>query len=196
MPPIIRLATLDDAAHVQAIYAPYCLTPISFELEPPTVDEMRGRLAKVLGPYPWLLFEDGGEVLGYAYASQHRERPAYRWSADTTVYIQQGRQRRGIGKALYTSLFALLPLQGYVNAFAGVTLPNAASVGLHVALGFQPVGVYRNVGFKCGAWHDVAWYHRPLQSPAGEPSAPRPLQEIHNSDACIDAFQSGLRAVS
>ena len=129
MPPAIRLATLDDAEQVQAIYAPYCHTPISFETDPPTVEQMRGRLAKVLGCYPWLVCEEGGEVLGYAYATRHRERAAYRWSVDTSVYVGQGRQRRGVGRALYTSLFAVLPLQGYVNAYAGVTLPNPASVG-------------------------------------------------------------------
>src|SRR5262249_59355590 len=97
MPPTIRLATPDDAEQVRAIYAPYCETPISFELEPPTVEEMRGRMAKVLGRYPWLVCEQGGEVLGYVYATQHRERAAYRWSVDTTVYVRQGRQRRGPG---------------------------------------------------------------------------------------------------
>src|SRR5215831_5701186 len=108
MPATIRLATPDDAQEVQAIYAPYCHTPISFEMDPPSVAEMRGRLAKVLGQYPWLLCEDGGEVLGYAYATQHRERAAYRWSVDTSVYVRQDRQRRGVGRALYTSLLALL----------------------------------------------------------------------------------------
>jgi phosphinothricin acetyltransferase len=103
MPPAIRLATLDDAEKVRAIYAPYCSTPISFEMDPPSVDEMQGRLAKVLGCYPWLVCEEGGEVLGYAYATQHRERAAYRWSVDSTVYVRQGRQRRGVGRALCAS---------------------------------------------------------------------------------------------
>src|SRR6516162_9535624 len=163
MPPTIRLATPHDAEAVQTIYAPYCHTPISFETEPPGVEEVGRRLAKVLGQYPWLLSEDRGQVLGYAYATQHRERAAYRWSVDTSVYVRQGQQRRGVGRALYTSLLALLPLQGYVNAYAGVTLPNPASVGLHLAMGFAAVGVYRQVGFKFGAWHDVAWFQRPLQ---------------------------------
>jgi phosphinothricin acetyltransferase len=100
--------------------------------------------------------------VGYAYASRHRERAAYQWSVDTTVYVRQGRQRRGVGRALYTALLGVLPLQGYVNAYAGVTLPNPASVGLHTAMGFQPVGTYRRVGWKLGRWHDVAWFQRPL----------------------------------
>jgi L-amino acid N-acyltransferase YncA len=193
MPPTIRLATPDDAEQVQAIYAPYCLTPISFEAEPPSVEEIRGRLAKVLDQYPWLVCEAGGEILGYAYATRHRERAAYRWSVDTTVYIRQGRQRRGVGRALYTSLLTMLPLQGYVNAYAGVTLPNPASVGLHEAMGFQLVGVYRQVGFKCGAWHDVAWFQRPLQPRPGEPPTPSRLEEIQHTAEWLAALRGGLQ---
>ncbi len=193
MPLTIRVATLDDAEQVREIYAPYCFTPISFELEPPSVEEMRGRLEKVLGQYPWLVCEDGGEVQGYAYATQHRERAAYRWSVDTSVYVRQGRQRRGVGRALYTSLLAMLPLQGYVNAYAGVTLPNPASVGLHEATGFQPVGVYERVGYKCGAWYDVAWFQRPLQPRPGEPSLPRRLEEVQHLPECEEALHAGLR---
>jgi phosphinothricin acetyltransferase len=192
MPATIRLATPDDAQEVQAIYAPYCHTPISFEMDPPSVQEMRGRLAKVLGQYPWLLCEDGGEVLGYVYATQHRERAAYRWSVDTAVYVRQGRQRRGVGRALYVSLLAMLPLQGYVNAYAGVTLPNLPSVGLHEAMGFQPVGVYRQVGFKCGAWYDVAWFHRSLQPRPEEPPPPKPLEEVRHTATWMEALSRGV----
>jgi L-amino acid N-acyltransferase YncA len=193
MQPIIRLATPHDAEQVQAIYAPYCFTPISFETEPPGVEEMRGRLVKVLGQYPWLLCEDGEEVLGYAYATHHRERAAYRWSVDTSVYVRQGRQRMGLGRALYTSLFAILPLQGYVNAYAGVTLPNPASVGLHLTMGFQSVGVYQQVGFKCGSWYDVAWYQRPLQPRLDEPPPPKRLDEVRHTPAWEEAVSRGLR---
>jgi phosphinothricin acetyltransferase len=193
MPPTIRLATLADAEQVQAIYAPYCFTPISFELEPPSVEEIRGRLRKILGPYPWLLCEDDGEILGYAYATQHRERAAYLWSVDTSVYVRQGRQRRGVGRALYTSLLAVLPLQGFVSAYAGVTLPNAASVGLHEAMGYQPVGVYRQVGFKYGAWHDVAWFQRSLQPWPAEPPPPKRLAEVQPTAEWQEALGSGLR---
>jgi phosphinothricin acetyltransferase len=193
MPPTIRLATPDDAAQVQAVYAPYCHTPISFEMEPPGVEEVTRRLAKVLGQYPWLVCEEGGEVVGYAYATQHRERAAYRWSVDTSVYVRRGRQRRGAGRALYTSLLAVLPLQGYVNAYAGVTLPNPASVGLHEAMGFRPVGVYQGVGFKCGAWHDVAWYQRPLQPRAADPPPPKRMEEVCPTAAWEEALHAGLR---
>lgn len=190
MAALIRLATPDDAEQVQAIYAPYCSTPISFELEPPSVEEMRGRLTKILGQYPWLVWEEDGAILGYVYAMQHRERAAYLWSVDTAVYVRQGRQRRGVGKRLYTALFEVLPLQGYVNAYAGVTLPNPASVGLHEAMGFQPLGVYRQVGFKCGAWHDVAWFQRPLQPRPVAPTPLKPLAEVRQSAAWQQALAS------
>jgi phosphinothricin acetyltransferase len=192
MPLRIRLATPEDAEQVRAVYAPYCHTPISFEAEPPGVEEMRGRLAKVLALYPWLVCAEGGEVLGYAYATRHRERAAYRWSVDISVYVHQGRQRRGVGRALYTALLGVLPLQGYVNAYAGVTLPNPASVGLHEALGFQAVGVYRQVGFKCGAWHDVAWFQRPLQPRPGEPLPPKRLEEVQHTSEWLAALNQGL----
>ena len=170
---IIRLAASDDAEQVQAIYAPIVRdTAISFEVEPPSVDEMRQRIEKTLVDWPWLVCERGGDVLGYVYAGQHRVRAAYRWSVDVTVYIHERARRRGVGRALYTSLFKLLALQGYSNAYAGITLPNAGSVGLHQGLGFAPVGVYRNVGHKLGGWHDVGWWQlalRPLV-PAPDPA--------------------------
>ncbi len=195
MPPIIRLATPDDAEQIQAIYAPYCFTPISFETDPPSVEEMRRRLEKVLGQYPWLVCVQEGEILGYVYATQHRERLAYRWSVDTTVYVRQERQRRRVGRGLYTSLLALLPLQGYANAYAGVTLPNPASVGLHEGMGFEPLGVYKQVGFKCGSWHDVAWYQRPLQPHPGEPPPPTRLEEVRHTAEWIAALGRGLQVV-
>lgn len=181
MAPQIRLAQIDDASQLQAIYAPYCDTPISFEAEPPTIDEFRGRIEKIIEQYPWLVLQSSGEILGYAYAARHRERAAYRWSVDATVYVKPGQHRRGVGRALYASLFAILPLQGYLNAYAGVTLPNPASVGLHLAMGFQPVGVYRQVGFKMGRWHDVAWYHLPLRAMPDEPAESKPLEEVRRT---------------
>lgn len=162
-------------------------------MDAPSVAEMRDRLAKVLGQYPWLVCADGGAILGYAYASPHRERAAYRWSVDTTVYVRQGSQRRGVGRALYTSLLAVLPLQGIVNAYAGVTLPNPPSVGLHEAMGFQLVGVYRQVGFKCGTWHDVAWFHRPLQLRPDAPPPPKRLEEVRHAAAWQEALRRGLQ---
>ena len=193
---IIRLATVEDAGAVQAIYAPYVRdTTISFELEPPDVEAMCERITKTLARLPWLVSQSGdGTVMGYAYAGLHRERWAYQWSVDVSAYIDPRFHRMGLGRGLYLSLFALLRLQGYYNAFAGVTLPNEASVGLHTALGLQPVGVYRSVGYKFGAWHDVAWFGMPLHAHPAEVAPPRPLAEAIHDPGWPAALQSGLPA--
>jgi L-amino acid N-acyltransferase YncA len=188
----LRLATPDDAAQVQRIYEPYCHTPISFEAVPPSVDEVRQRIIKVLARFPWLVLEHHGVICGYAYAGLHRERAAYAWSVDTSVYVAQDRQGQGIGRALYTSLFELLVLQGYINAYAGVTLPNPASVGLHQAMGFRPVGVYEKVGHKCGVWHDIGWFQRSLQPPPDVPQPPKTQGELCGSPAWQTALRAGL----
>lgn len=165
-----------DAAACAQIYAPFVRdTPISFEEDPPDEAEMRRRIEQISARYPWLVAEDEGTVAGYAYASAHRERAAYRWSADVAVYVDQDRQRRGTGRALYSALLDLLRDQGVRMACAGITLPNPASVGLHQALGFEPVGVYRRIGFKAGTWHDVGWWQRELLAPGdGPPAEPGP----------------------
>ncbi len=175
----IRLATVADAAAVAAIYAPYVRdTAISFETEPPDAAEMGRRIATVGERYPWLVAADAAGLLGYVYAGEHRVRAAYRWDADVAVYLEPRAHRRGIGSALYRQLFALLRAQGYVNAYAGISLPNAASVGLHEALGFEPVGVYRGVGHKHGAWHDVGWWGLRLQPQPAQPAEPVPLPRL------------------
>jgi len=169
----IRLATEEDAEPLLEIYAPFCAgTPISFETEAPTVEEMRQRIKKTLDILPWLVCEAEGHVLGYAYASRHRERAGYRWSVDVSVYVRDGRRGLGIGRALYTSLFVILRLQGFYNILAGITLPNPASVALHEAMGMLPVAVYPAIGFKCGAWHDVGWWQLALGPRAQEPNEP------------------------
>ena len=171
---IIRPVQGQDAAGVAAVYAPNVTdTVISFETEPPDAAEMARRIEATVAAHPWLVCERAGEIVGYAYASSHNGRAAYRWSVNVTVYIDRRLHRSGIGRALYTSLFALLRLQGFYNAYAGITLPNAGSVGLHEAMGFQPVGVYREVGCKFGAWHDVGWWSLELQPrPANQPPVP------------------------
>jgi L-amino acid N-acyltransferase YncA len=176
---MLRLAGDQDAEGVQAIYAPVVEhTAISFEIAPPSVDELRDRMRKTRERYPWLVCLAGDEVGGYVYASQHRERAAYQWGVDVTVYIHERWRRHGIGKFLYAALFSLLQRQGFYTAYAGITLPNAGSVGLHEALGFAPVGVYKNVGYKLGAWHDVGWWQLQLKNDWGEPVPPRPLAAI------------------
>jgi phosphinothricin acetyltransferase len=168
----------EDAAAIAAIYAPSVVeSAISFEVAAPTASEMAERVASVLGYAPWLVCEVEGEVSGYAYASRHRERAAYQWCLDAAVYVSAAHQRAGIGRALYTTLFALAKLQGYYAVHAGVTLPNPASVGLHEALGFQRVGVYPKVGYKQGAWRDVGWWQLELRARRGDPALPLTPEE-------------------
>jgi L-amino acid N-acyltransferase YncA len=189
----IRLATEQDAEDTLAIYAPIVRsTPISFELEPPSVSEMRRRIADTLAYLPWLVCEDRGAMLGYAYASKHRVRAAYQWSVDVSVYVHAPARRAGVGRALYTSLLKMLILQGFYHALAGIALPNPASVGFHEALGFQLVGVYRAVGYKLGAWHDVGWWQLSLQEPSLPPDAPLPLKEVQGSAEWQAALAAGL----
>ena len=168
--PTIRMARLEDAAACAAIYAPYVRdTAISFEIDPPDAADMGRRLAETLGTLPWLVVEEAGRVVGYAYGAPHNRRAAYRFSVDSSVYVDAGARRRGLGRQLYRVLFALLERQGFVAVHAGITLPNAASVALHEGFGFEPVGVYRAVGFKLGAWHDVGWWQRPLYPERTDP---------------------------
>ena len=172
--PRIRVATPEDAAQIAAIYGPIVRrTTISFELEAPTVDEMRTRVVNTLQRLPWLVSLDGdGDVDGYVYASVFRDRPAYQWSVEVTAYVREDVRRSGVGRRLYGVLFEESRRLGYCQAFAGIALPNAASIGLHEALGFTPIGAYRNVGYKFGQWRDVGWWQLTLQQPE-RPEAPR-----------------------
>ena len=177
----IRLATVSDASRIAEIYRPFVKrTPITFEEAVPPAAEMAQRLQETLRRYPWLVCEHGGWVVGYAYATQHRTRASYRWSVDTAVYVDESFHRRRVGHTLYTALFRMLVKQGYVNAFAGITLPNAGSVALHEAMGFQRFGIYRHAGFKLGAWHDVGWWQLELQAPHATPSEPIALDEVQD----------------
>jgi L-amino acid N-acyltransferase YncA len=194
---MIRLATERDAEAVQRIYAPFVLrTAVSFEIEPPSVDEMRSRIVKTLTHLPWLVCEQNGDrennVIGYVYASRHRERPGYAWSVDVAVYIHEEHRRHGVGRALYTSLFQVLRLQGFYNAYAGVALPNPGSVGLHESLGFEPVGVYRAVGYKLGGWHDVGWWQLALRPHSAAPAPPRDIGSVAAGAEWDAAMRSGL----
>ena len=169
----IRLATANDGEAVAAIYRPVVAdTAISFETTLPDREEMIRRIAETLPSYPWLVCDVDGRMAGYAYAARHRVRGAYQWSVDTSVYVAEDQRRRHIGRGLYTSLFAILTAQGYFNAFAGIALPNPASVALHEAMGFEPIGVYRRVGYKLDRWHDVGWWQRTLKQHEESPDVP------------------------
>ena len=180
---LIRHADPDrDAARCAELYAPFVRdTVISLEEEPPDADEFAQRIERISRTHPWLVAEMDGELPGFAYATLHRERAAYRWATDVTVYVDPAYHRRGIARALYTALFDLLVRQGFYVACAGITLPNEASVGLHESLGFAPVGIYQRIGFKFGRWWDVGWWQLELNL-AGEdpPARPRPPAQLQS----------------
>ncbi len=177
----IRVARPEqDGAALARIYGHYVReTVISFEETPPTADEMADRMRRILQRYPYLVYESDGEILGYAYGSEHRARAAYRWSADVSVYVDRAQHRRGIGRALYAELLDLMNRQKFHLAFAGITLPNAGSVGLHERMGFTHVGTYVEVGYKFGSWHDVGWWRLPLGQ-AAPPTDPIPFPSLPN----------------
>jgi L-amino acid N-acyltransferase YncA len=178
----IRLATPDDAGAIAAIYAPFVRdSAISFEWEPPTVDEMRGRIEQTLARFPWLVAIDDDGVIGYAYATSYRTRAAYQWSAEVSVYVDPRAHRRGAASALYDALIALLRLQGYRTLYGVIALPNEASVSFHERKGFEKIGVFRAAGFKHGAWHDVLWMRRGLEQSDAEPEPPIPLPALDPS---------------
>ncbi|MBB5982842.1 GNAT family N-acetyltransferase [Kribbella solani] len=171
---LVRDAMASDAAACAAIYAPYVTgTAITFEIEPPSVAEMAARIAAARKTHAWLVLELDDQVIGYAYAGPMKPRAAYRWSCEVSVYLEQGRRRTGGGRALYEALFDRLAARGYRTAIAGMTLPNPASEGLHKSLGFEPIGTYRNIGWKLDTWHDVAWSQRPLAELPDPPTEPR-----------------------
>ena len=162
---MIRSATEADAAGVLEIYAPIVVeTAISFELSPPTLAEIGERIAQTLERGPWLIAEEEERCLGYAYAEVWRNRAAYQHTSETAVYVAADRQRSGIARLLYRALFEELRLRGKRTLIAGITLPNEASVRFHEAVGFRPVGVFSNVGFKFNRWHDVGFWEHDLDS--------------------------------
>ena len=192
MNPNLRLARPQDAAGIGKIYAPIVRdTPISFELVPPAEEEIAARLTKTLTRFPWLVCTAQGRLLGYAYAGAHSERAAYQWAVNVSVYVHNQARRLGVGKALYDTLFSILRLQGFHRAYAGITLPNAASVGLHESFGFTSVGTYERVGYKHGAWHDVGYWQLTLQSSDGAPALPRPLPDLLVSRELQAELQAG-----
>ncbi len=188
----VRIATEGDAEQIGSIYAPIVRnTTISFEEEPPSADECGRRIQSTLTTHPWLVAESNGDILGYAYASAHSGRAAYRWSADVSVYIADAHRRRGVGHALYTALFRLLEIQGMYNLYAGIALPNPGSIGLHESFGFTPVGIYRNVGYKHGSWIDVGWWERTLREHSLPGSAPFFFPDVCHSYECSQALLAG-----
>ena len=197
MTALIRLATSGDAAAIQQIYCPIVRdTHISFEHTAPTVSEIAARIEATLAQYPWLVCELDGRLAGYAYASAFRARAAYQWTAETTVYIHADFQRRGLSRALYTSLLAVLRQQGYCSAVGVIALPNEGSVRAHETLGFRKVGIFKNVGHKAGAWRNAGWWQLELRAPPKQPRAPRPIAQLAAEDRFDFLMQSGLQYIN
>lgn len=165
----IRFATPDDSPGLLNIYGQYIHTPITFEYSLPTEREFAGRIADVSHSYPYLAGEEDGVFVGYAYAHKFKERAAYQWGAELSVYLDRSALGRGLGKRFYSVLIEILKLQGLRTAYGGVTLPNRASEALHRSLGFEVLGTYHNAGYKNGKWHDVTWFEKPIGEYDAEP---------------------------
>ena len=192
----IRLARRSDADDIARIYRPFVeSTIVSFETEPPAAAQIADRIATTLVRFPWLVCEWDGRIAGYAYATRHRERQAYQWSVDTSAYVSPEQWRRGVGSGLYRSLFGILAAQGFVNAYAGIALPNPASVRLHESVGFRPVGTYRSVGFKLGAWHDVGWWALQISAAGPSPSEPIEMNAIQSRDDWSALLTAGMSTI-
>ena len=182
--PIVNLRAAEprDAGSIAAIYAPIVRdTYISFETEPPSAEVMAERIETAQRRYPWIVAEAEGVMAGYAYAGEHRQRAAYRWSVDVTAYVAEPHRGKGIGRRLYQALILMLRAQGFRGAFAGIALPNDASVRLNEAVGFQPIGVYRDVGFKLGAWRDVGWWRLALSGAVTPPVEPMSFRQLRDT---------------
>lgn len=170
---IIRNVHIKDAAPVLDIYKPYIeKTSITFETTVPDVEVFAERIKMYTEKYPWFVAEEKGNIIGYAYASKHREREAYQWCVESSVYVNTEYHNKGIAKQLYETLFAALQQRGFINVYAGITLPNPASYSFHIKMGFNPVGVYKNIGYKLGAWHDVEWLAKPINQHIINPVPP------------------------
>lgn len=190
----VRVATIEDAAAIRSIYAPYVeSTPISFAAEPPSVADLEERIEEGLDRYPWLLCETDAGVVGYAKASPLRAMAAYDWSVELSVYVAEDASGSGVGSALYSSLLSILEEQGFCSAYAAVTVPNDPSVALHERRGFEPVGTFPDVGHKGGEWHDVQWWRRALVEHPEDPDRPTPFPELRGTAALSNALATGER---
>lgn len=179
---MIRFATEEDAQALLAIYAYYIDTEITFEYELPTEAEFRKRIRTVLEEYPYLIYEDAGNILGYAYAHRHLERAAYQWNVELTVYLHPDAVSRGIGRRLYEELLRILTEQGICNAYSLITRPNEKSEKLHEAMGFTLMGVLKNTGYKNGKWRDVSWYEKQLNPYPEHPLPFRKIDELYRKE--------------
>ena len=177
---LLRVATPADAPGILDIYAPYIRnTSFTFETEVPSIEEFAGRIKSYLDNWPWLVCEMDGRITGYAYATKHRERVAYQWCVESSVYIHDDFQKAGIGKALYSALLDILKKQGFNNVYAVINLPNEKSVVFHERCGFEYFATYEKVGYKLGKWKNVGWWKLQVNEYGHEPPAPVKFSELN-----------------
>lgn len=190
--PHIRCAEEKDVEGILAIYAPYVAeTPVSFETEVPTPGEMWDRISSILSGLPYLACQANGQIAGYAYASNFRQRKAYQWSKEVSVYVAPGFRGKHVATGLYLSLFEILRIQGVTNLLAGITVPNKASTIFHESAGFRKCGEYTAVGYKHGLWHNVGWWELSLNPDLLPPKQLIPFSKIYGSDVVKNAFSIG-----
>ena len=189
--PTLRPAFPGDAAEIRDIYAPFVRdSPATFRTEVPSIEEVATEIreTRAADEHPWYVAIRGSggdsEVIGYAYASRLRDRAAYRWTVETSIYVDPAHHRGGVGSRLYDRLLRTLGAQGYCSAYAAITTPNPESVGFHERHGFEHVGTFPDSGYKLEEWHDVVWYHRRLHDPAGDPAAPQPVSAVDGTFDC------------
>jgi phosphinothricin acetyltransferase len=179
----IRIAREADAASLLGIYTPFILhTGITQETEIPSLENFQQRIISTLEERPWLVCEMDGETAGYAYAGKHRERKGYQWCTEPSVYVNEKYYRQGVANALYTALFEILKLQGFVNAYAVITLPNDKSVAFHEKFGFRYLATYKKIGYKFGQWHDVGWWELQVNPPLQHQTIPVKFPALHIRD--------------
>lgn len=189
----IRLISINDAHATLEIYRPYVeKTIISFEYDAPSIEEWQTRITTITTEYPWIVCEHNNEVIGYAYASKHRYRTAYSWAVESAIYVSEKFHHKGIASILYKTLFDLLRLQGYVNVYAGVTVPNIKSEKFHLASGFYDVGYFKNIGFKFGAWHDTRWFQLHLTDHPANPQMPKKMSEVVDTPAFKSILENAV----
>jgi len=179
---MIRVATKDDAAGMLEIYSPFILNSgITQETDVPSVEEFQNRIIANLKERPWLVCEIDKQVAGYAYAGKHRDRKGYQWCTEPSVYISERYFGVNVANALYAALFDILKLQGYVNAYAVITLPNDRSIAFHKKFGFDHLTTYKKIGYKLGQWHDVGWMQYEINRHKIDPPDPVKFPEIERS---------------
>ncbi len=192
----ISLVKDSDAVPILEIYQPIVeRTAISMEYKEPSLRSLKKRVVEALDLWPWLVFRVNEALAGYAYAGAFRQRPGYKWCTELSVYVDPGHQKKGIATALYTSLIAILSVQGYRNAYAGITLPNPTSVSFHQSVGFKHIGTYQKVGYKLGKWHDVGWWALTIQNHLVDPELPLPISKLKDTQIFNEAINAGLHLV-